>query len=71
MARKYRIKKLDNGYIVEMSQGYKFQPCDKFGMWQHEPIVYRNEYIANLNKKYFENRTITKIIEDDSSEPIL
>jgi len=71
MARKYRIKKLDNGYIIEMSQGYKFQPCDKFGMWHHEPIVYRNEYIANLNKKYFENRTITKIIEDDSSEPIL
>ena len=71
MARKYRIKKLDNGYIVEMSQGYKFQPCDKFGLWHHEPIVYRNEYIANLNKKYFENRTFTKIIEDEQSDSIL
>ena len=71
MARKYRIKKLDNGYIIEMSQGYKFQPCDKFGMWHHDPIVYRNEYIANLNKKYFENRTFTKIIEDEQSGPIL
>jgi len=71
MARKYRVKKSDNGFIIEMSQGYKFQPCDKLGMWHHEPIVYRNEYIANLNKKYFENRTLTKIIQHEQSESIL
>lgn len=71
MARKYKVKKLDNGFVIEMSQGYKFQPCDKFGLWSHEPLIYRNEYLANLNKKYFENRTFTKIVEDDESDPIL
>jgi hypothetical protein len=71
MARKYRVVKSGNGFIVEMSHGKKFQPCDKFGLWHHDPIVYRNEYIAELNKKYFENRTFTKIVEDESSDPIL
>jgi hypothetical protein len=71
MARKYRIVKSGSGFIIEMSQGKKFQGCDKFGLWHHEPIVYRNEFLANTNKQYFENRTFTKIIEDEQSDPIL
>jgi hypothetical protein len=71
MARKYRIKKLDNAYLIEMSQGKQWKPCDKFGLWHHEPMMYRNEFLANLNKQYFENRTFTKIIEDEQSDPIL
>lgn len=68
MARKYRIKKSGNGFVIEMAHGGKYQPCDKFGLWNHKPIVYRNEYTANLNKKYFENRTTTA---SEQSDPIL
>jgi hypothetical protein len=54
-----------------MSQGKQWKPCDKFGLWHHEPMMYRNEFLANLNKQYFENTTFTKIVEDEQSDPIL
>ena len=71
MAKKYRIKKSAEFYIIEMSNGKQWKECDKLGLWSDEPQKYRNEFIANINKQYFENRTITKIVEDEQIDPIL
>lgn len=71
MAKKYRIKKQAEFYIIEMANGKQWKECDKLGLWSDEPHKYRNEFLANVNKQYFENRTITKIIEDEQSDPLL
>ena len=71
MAKKYRIKKQAEFYIIEMANGKQWKECDKLGLWSEEPQKYRNEFIANINKQYFENRTITKIVEDEQIDPIL
>ena len=71
MAKKYRIKKSAEFYIIEMANGKQWKECDKLGLWSDEPQKYRNEFIANINKQYFENRTITKIVEDEQIDPIL
>jgi hypothetical protein len=43
----YRATGMGNHWIVESNHGSGWKPCDKFGMWHHEPFVYRNEYLAN------------------------
>ena len=75
MAKKISFRKqpVSNGYIIERKQLKKWRGVDKNGEITHEVFRYRNEFIAELALKNFEQRTEilpTDIIGGDTSEQV-
>ena len=59
MAKKisFRKQRVSNGYIIERKQLKKWRGVDKNGEITDEVFRYRNEFIAELALKNFEQRT--------------
>jgi hypothetical protein len=59
MAKKISFRKqpVSNGYIIERKQLKKWRGVDKNGEITDEVFRYRNEFIAELALKNFEQRT--------------
>ena len=59
MAKKISFRKqpVSNGYIIERKQLKKWRGVDKNGEISDEVFRYRNEYLAELALKNFEQRT--------------
>lgn len=75
MAKKISFRKqpVSNGYIIERKQLKKWRGVDKNGEISDEVFRYRNEYLAELALKNFEQRTEilpTDIIGGDTSEQV-
>ena len=75
MAKKISFRKqpVSNGYIIERKQLKKWRGVDKNGEITDEVFRYRNEFIAELALKNFEQHTEilpTDIIGGDTSEQV-
>lgn len=53
----FRKQPVSNGYIIERKQLKKWRGVDKNGEISDEVFRYRNEYLAELALKNFEQRT--------------
>lgn len=53
----YRRQPSGRGYTVQLKKGNKWVGCDKNGAESADAFWYRNEYLADLNKGNFEQRT--------------
>lgn len=75
MAKKISFRKqpVNHGFIIERKHLNKWRGVDKFGEIADEVFWYRNEYLAEINIKNFEQRTEilpTNIIGEDTSEQV-
>ena len=75
MAKKISFRKqpVGSGYIIERKHLNKWRGVDKHGVLSEEVFWYRNDYLADLSIKNFEQRTEilpTDIIGGDTSEQV-
>jgi len=64
---------VNNGFIIERKHLKKWKGVNKFGEIAEDVFWYRNDYLADLNIKTFEQRAEilpTDIIGGDTSEQV-
>jgi hypothetical protein len=49
----FKIEQAGLYFMITRSQGSGFRPCGKDGLWNDQPHLYRNQYLAEQALAYF------------------